>query len=419
MNLQKVIDRKDEAAKYMIDEITHIIRSFEKREPGSKGELQACEYMADVLKKDCGCDSAEVESFKENPGSFFGWIYFTITMVLAAIALYFVFPLASVILIVIGLAIVLLQFGFYKKAVDWAFQEKTGHNVTAVKKPTGEVKRRIVFNGHPDAAWEWPVNYALGGVGFEGHAIICGIGAGFFIVVSILYLAKFGLNGILLNQGLSYASAPWFVKAAFWGLLFVPFEFGLYFMWNKNRIVDGANDNLTGCYMGISVLKYLKDEGIELENTELAVVLTGSEEAGLRGSKAWCEAHEGEWQDVPTFFISYDTIFDPKYLMVNYRDLNGTVKADKDVCDLFMEAAKAVDVPIKKGWVPPLGGATDNAAFSQAGFRSTGITGLNHKLEDYYHTRRDTYDNMNPAGLANCFAASVKALEMFDDGAKQ
>jgi hypothetical protein len=418
MDLSKVIARKDEAAKYMIDEITHIIKSFEKRDPGSNGELQSCQYMAEVLKKDCGCDSAEVEAFKENPGSFFGWIYFTITMVLAAIALYFVFPLASVILIVCGLLIAFLQFGLYKKAVDWAFKEKTGHNVTAVKKPTGEVKRRIVFNGHPDAAWEWPVNYALGGVGFEGHAIICAIGAVFFIVVSILYLVNFGMKGLLLNPETSYASA-WFVKAAFWGLLFVPFEFGLYFMWNEHRIVDGANDNLTGCYMGIAVLKYLKDEGIELENTELAVVLTGSEEAGLRGSKAWSEAHKDDWHDVPTFFISYDTIFDPKYLMVNYRDLNGTVKADKDVCDLFMEAAKAVDVPIKKGWVPPLGGATDNAAFTQAGFRSTGITGLNHKLEDYYHTRRDTYDNMNPDGLANCFAASVKALEMFDDGAKQ
>jgi len=419
MDLSKVIAKKNEAASYMVDEITHIIKSFEKREPGSNGELQACQYMAEVLKKDCGCDSAEVEAFKENPGSFFGWIYFTITMVLAAIALYFVFPLASVILIVVGLIIVLLQFGFYKKAVDWAFEEKTGHNVTAVKKPAGEVKRRMVFNGHPDAAWEWPVNYALGGVGFEGHAIICGIGAVFFIVVSILYMAKHGLNGLLLNPLVSYANSEWFVKAAFWGLLFVPFEFGLYFMWNKHRIVDGANDNLTGCYMGISILKYLKDEGIELENTELAVVLTGSEEAGLRGAKAWSEAHKDDWHDVPTFFISYDTIFDPKYLMVNYRDLNGTVKADKDVCDLFMEAAKAVDVPIKKGWVPPLGGATDNAAFTQGGFRSTGITGLNHKLEDYYHTRRDTYDNMNKDGLANCFAASVKALEMFDDGAKQ
>ena len=50
---------------------------------------------------------------------------------------------------------------------------------------------------------------------------------------------------------------------------------------------------------------------------------------------------------------------------------------------------------------------------------STGITGLNHKLEDYYHTRRDTYDNMNLQGLADCYAVSMKVLEMFDEGAKQ
>jgi hypothetical protein len=417
MNLQKIIDKKDWAAKYMIDEITHIIKTFEKRDPGSKGELQSCEYMAEVLKKDCGCDSAEIESFKENPGSFFGWIYFTITMVLLAIVLYFFFPIISAVLIVVGLFIAFMQFGLYKKFVDWAFPEKTGHNVTAIKKPTGEVKRRLVFNGHPDAAWEWPVNYKLGGVGFEGHAIICAIGAVFYLVLSIIYLKKCGFTGMAFMH---YSiKGTWYLAAPFWGLLFVPFEFGLYFMWNEHRIVDGANDNLTGCYMGIAVLKALQDEGIEFENTELAVVLTGSEEAGLRGSKAWAEAHKGEWQDVPTFFFSYDTIYDPKYLMVNYRDLNGTVKADKDVSDLFLEAAQELEIPIKKGWVPPLGGATDNAAFTQGGFRSTGITGLNHKLEDYYHTRRDTYDNMNPEGLANCFAATVKALEKFDNGEKQ
>lgn len=194
---------------------------------------------------------------------------------------------------------------------------------------------------------------------------------------------------------------------------------GLYWMWNKHRIVDGANDNLSGCYMGISILKELQDAGIELENTEIGVILSGSEEAGLRGAKAWCEQHQGEFDDVPTFIFSYDTIHDPKYLMTNYRDLNGTVKADKDVSDLFMEAAKELGIRCRKGWVPPLGGATDSAAFAQAGFRATGITGLNHKLEDYYHTRRDTYDNMNLEGLAGCFAVSVKALEMFDSGAKQ
>ncbi len=413
MDLKKVMDRKDEAAQYMIDEITHICKDFETRSPGTKGEEQACEYMAGVLK-DLGCERADVESFKENPGSFFGWIYFTITAVLVGIITFFtVSPLITIILIVFGLVIVLLEFGFYKKAVDRFFPELTGHNVTATKKPKGEVKRRIFFNGHPDAAWEWPVNYKLGGVGFEGHAVLCGIGAVYYIVVSVIALAQNGLKFGMIDSG-SFACT-----LGLWGLLFVPFLVGLYWMWNKNRIVDGANDNLSGCYMGIAILKALKDEGIEFENTEVGVILSGSEEAGLRGAKAWCEAHKGEFDDVPTFIISYDTIHDPKYLMTNYRDLNGTVKADKDVSDLFMEAAKAADIPCKKGWVPPLGGATDSAAFAQAGFRATGVTGLNHKLEDYYHTRRDTYDNMNAEGLANCFAASVKALEMFDNGAKQ
>ena len=413
MDLKPLIDKKKEAAKYMIDESTHICKDMDTRSPGTKGEKEACEYMAKVLKEDCGCERADVESFKENPGSFFGWIYFTITFVLLAIALYFVAPIISLILIVAGLAIVFLQFGLYKKCVDRFFPELTGHNVTAVKKCTGEVKRRIFFNGHPDAAWEWPVNYALGGIGFEGHAVICALGAVYYMVISIIYMVQNGISFGVID------TSSYLFKMALWGLLFVPFLVGLYWMWNKNRIVDGANDNLSGCYMGIAILKALKDNGIELENTEVGVILTGSEEAGLRGAKAWCEAHKGEFDDVPTFIFSYDTIHDPKYLMTNYRDLNGTVKADKDVSDLFMEAAKELNIPCKKGWVPPLGGATDSAAFAQAGFRATGVTGLNHKLEDYYHTRRDTYDNMNAEGLAGCYAVSVKALEMFDKGAKQ
>ena len=410
MNLQSVIDKKKEAAEYMVSEITHICKDFEKRDPGSKGEQQACEYMADVLKNECGCERADVESFKENPGSFFGWIYFTITFVLAAVAISFFYPLVSIILIVVGLLIVFMQFGLYKKFIDRFFPEKTGHNVTAVKSCKGEVKRRIFFNGHPDAAWEWPVNYKLGGVGFEGHAVICGIGAVYYLVISIMLVAKNGLEYV------SFDADETLGLLRLIGLVFVPFLIGLYWMWNEKRIVDGANDNLSGCYMGIAVLKALADEGITLENTEVGVILSGSEEAGLRGSKAWCEAHKGEFDDVPTIILSYDTIHDPKYLMTNYRDLNGTVKVDKAVSDLFMESAADLNIPCKKGWVPPLGGATDSAAFAQAGFRATGITGLNHKLEDYYHTRRDTYDNMNLQGLADCFAISVKALEKFDNG---
>ena len=407
MDLSKIIAKKDWAAKYMVDEITHICKDMPKRSPGSEGEKQACEYMADVLKNECGCEKVSVESFKENPGSFYGWIYITITCCFLAFLTYFLnIPWLSIILIVFGLALAVLQFGMYFKTVDKLFPEKTGHNVTAIKKCSGETKRRIVFNGHPDAAWEWPVNYHLRGAAFEAHAIICALGAVYVIIISALKIAGNTDPAMLTKLGLGT-------------IAFFPFWVGLYFMWNKKRIVDGANDNLSGCYMGIAILKALKDEGIELENTEIGVVLTGSEEAGLRGAKAWCEAHKGEFDDVPTFIYSYDTIHDPKYLMTNYRDLNATVKADKDVSDLFMECAKDLGIKCSKGMVPPLGGATDSAAFAQGGFRATGITGLNHNLEDYYHTRRDTYDNMNEEGLAGCFAVSVKVLEKFNDGAKQ
>lgn len=406
MNLQKLIDKKDAAAQYMIDEITYICNTFEKRGPGDLGEKQACEYAAEQMKE-YGCDRVYVEPFKENPNSFLGWIYITITCCFIALAAYFFnVPAISIAAIVIGLIICVLQFGLYKKFVDKLFKEKTGHNAAGFKKPTGEVKRRIIFNGHPDGAWEWPFKYKFSYLGFDIHMIVCFVGAFYTLGISIAKLA-----GVLNDELAKILGLV--------ALVFIPFWFGLYFMWNEKRIVDGANDNLSGCYIGMAILKMLKDEGIEFENTEVGVVLTGSEEAGLRGAKAWAGKHAKEFEDVPTFVFSYDTIAQSEQLMVNYRDLNSTVKVDKDVSDLFMEACAELDIPCKKGFVPPLGGATDSAAFAQAGMRATGVTALNHALPDFYHTRLDTPDALNADCLAKCFAASVKALEMFDNGAKQ
>ena len=370
----KLIEKKAESAQYMVDEITHICKNMPKRGPGSEGEKVACEYMAKVLKEQCGCERADVESFKENPGSFLGWLYFTLTFALAGMILYFFMPALGAAIIALGFVIMVVQFGFYKKFIDFCFPEKTGHNVTAIKKCKGEVKARIFFNGHPDAAWNWPVNERFGGAVYEAHIASGVLGALIVMILSIIAAVKTGgVPGI------------------------------------------ASNDNLTGCYMGIAILKALKDEGIELENTEVGVILSGSEEAGLRGAKAWCEAHKDEFNDVPTWILSYDTIHDSKFLGVNYRDLNGTVKADKEVSDAFMAAAKELDIACQKTWVPPLGGATDSAAFAQGGFRATGVTALNHVLEDYYHTRKDSYDNLDKDCLADCYAISVKCLENFEE----
>lgn len=414
--LQSLIDNKAQSAQFMCDEIAHICNDMPKRDPGSVGEKMACEYMADYLKNDCGCERADVESFKENPNAFFGWIYFTITFVLAGMVLFFFMPIVGAVITALGFVILFVQFGLYKKLVDKFFPEKTGHSVTAIKKCTGEVKGRVFFNGHPDAVWNWPVNNKFGGTAHVAHLVTSVVSGLIVLGLNIAAAVKTGCCPVTDYTIAGYTSL--YTPVLFWMgiaiLVMVPCLVGMYFMWDENTITDGANDNLTGCYMGIAILKAMKEHGIELEHTEVGVIISGSEEAGLRGAMAWCEAHKGEFDDVPTWIYSYDTIHESRFLGVNYRDLNGTVKSDKEVSDSFITAANELGIKCTKTWVPPFGGATDNAAFNKAGFRSTGITALDHNLQDYYHTMRDTADNLNPECLADCYAISVRCLENFD-----
>ncbi|MCR5088326.1 MAG: M20/M25/M40 family metallo-hydrolase [Oscillospiraceae bacterium] len=237
---------------------------------------------------------------------------------------------------------------------------------------------------------------------FEIPGVMALLGVLFYIFLSVCSLS--GAQG-------------WIRSASLWGLLFIPFFVLVGWTYNPRRVVDGANDNLSGCYMGITLLHEMERLGITLESTEVGVILTGSEEAGLRGAKAWCDAHRRDFDDIPTYILSFDTIHDPRFLMVNERDLNGTVRADPVICKAFLRAARDAGVACRKGWVPPFGGSTDSAAFIQGGFRAACVTGLNHKLEDYYHTRRDSWDNLDPAGLESCYRATVRFLATAESGA--
>lgn len=405
MSFDKIRKEKAESADFMVDEITGIIKTFGKRSPGSRGETDAVEYMGKLLKS--YADDVKIEPFEFHPGAFYGWIYMVIAFGLLAMVCLFFMPILSVILVVASIALLLCEFVFYRETVDKLFKKATSHNLTAVKKPTGEVKRRVFINGHPDAAWEWTVNYRMGGVAFGAHFFITIGGYAYVLVLAITSLVLDGAAPFVLRGGNLFT-------ASLASLAFLPFWIAMCFMWNKKVVVDGANDNLTGCLLGIAVLKAMKESGTELENTEVGVLLTGSEEAGLRGAKAWTKAHKEDYKDCETIIFSFDTIREAKFLSVNLRDLNNTVRADKHAADLFKNAADEVGIHCAEGTVPF--GACDGAAFNQGGFQSVSITALDHNLRDYYHTRRDTYDNMDTKCLADTFEVLVKAIEDFDSG---
>ena len=383
----------------MIREITYICRNLGSRSPGSAGERKAAGYMADRLKNECGCYDVRLESFKLHPSAFYVYFYFTAGLGLLSIVCFFLFPWLSLIFAALDLLLFLFQFVLYKEIIDPLLPERESVNVTAVRPCSGEVRQRIFLNGHLDAAWEFPLNYYFGGVVFEIPGIMSISGVVYYMIVSICMLCNAG---------------PWVQIVGVCGLIFVPFLILVACTYNPNRIVDGANDNLSGCYMGIALLHSMEQQGIAFEHTEVGVILTGSEEAGLRGAKAWSRMHQDDYRDVPTYILCFDTIHDPKQLMVNQMDLNGTVPSDQELSNAFLHAAKELKVPCRTGKIPLLGGATDNAAFVQGGFRSTSITGLSHKLEKYYHTRKDSYDNINEEGLENCYKATVQFIKKMD-----
>ena len=406
METKKLLEQRKASTRFIMDEIKHICKTMGKRDPGSEGEKLACEYMAEQMKG-YGAE-ANIEPFKVYPASFMGWIYISMTcFILAAVAAFFT-SLVSIVLLVVGFIPMFLQFIFYTTALDPLYKEKTSHNVTAIKKCKGEVKARVFFNGHPDAVWEWSTNYHCGGRVFIGQVMIDVIGTLYIFATAIYKWVVLGGVG----AGMPDMNNIVTLILPCVGLVFVPFFFITYFLSDTKTIVDGANDNLTGCYMGIALLKALKENNIELEHTEVGVIISGSEEAGLRGGKAWAKQHKGEYEDVPTIIVSYDTIHDPACLQINTRDLNGLVPADKEGSEMFLQACKDIDVPCGVGTVPF--GATDCAAFTQGGFRSVGVTGLAHTLERYYHTRLDSFDNLDEQGLENCYAATVAFLNAWD-----
>ena len=183
MKLEKLKQNKQQSANYMFDFIAHVTSSFGKRDWGSKGEKDAINYMAQEVAP--YADSVTTQKYDVHTLAFMGWIYITVTLILGAFVAAFFMPMLSLIFIAVGMEIMILEFVLYRKVVDKLFPKRESLNMMALKKPTGEVKRRVLISGHADAAYEWTLNYYLGGKAFIAHFLISIIGILYFTGVAM------------------------------------------------------------------------------------------------------------------------------------------------------------------------------------------------------------------------------------------
>lgn len=298
----------------------------------------------------------------------------------------------------------------YKPFCDIFYKKIEGHNYYAVRKPKGEVKKRIVISGHCDSAYQWRHIYYGKKIPLMGICMAGTIGTGVvsFLIAVITVIANFVDMGAFGDFLVNYSYYFHILTALFMITLFLFVDF--------KTVSPGANDNLTGTYAAVCALRMLDMAGVEFENTEVVAMITDGEEAGLRGCKQWAKDHKDEYMNsgVETAVLCVDTLTDLEHLNVYDRDMTGTVKHDPKFSKLVMDSAiEAGHNDLKFASV--FFGSSDAAAFSQVGITSTCLAAMDPAPADYYHNVRDSYDRLVPEAIKTGYEIILSTIFNFDE----
>lgn len=400
-----------EYTNYALKSVKNVCKNFGPRPVGSEAEKNAQEYMQKDLEK--FCDSVKCEEFKCSDKAFMFWINVDVVLVLLSMICFtFGWAVIGLVFSAVSVFFGVAEFVFYKPVLDGFFPKVTSGNVYGVRKASGETKKRIILSGHTDSAFEWTYTYK------GGRTAVALV-----IVGAILgIVATLGANiYAMVHFGGAFGSVVWGEEGnlalrilAVVTYITIPFLAAALKFSNFKLPVMGANDDLTGCFISCAAAKFLSDNDIRFENTEVAVLCAGGEEAGLRGSKAFAKANKDMLNDgVETVFVSIDTIREIEFAKIYDKDMNGMVKNDSRVAALLKKAADNTGLEVGMGAIEL--GATDAAAMSQAGVHAASFVAMDPTPARYYHTRLDTADNLSAQAVDATVKLALETVFLYDE----
>lgn len=161
----------------------------------------------------------------------------------------------------------------------------------------------------------------------------------------------------------------------------------------RNRIVPGANDNLTGCAVLVALAERLRARPVP--GLRVLLVSCGAEEVLQGGVRPFLRRHRRSLDPERTWFLNLDTVGSPHLLLVEgegpFRMEDYT---DPSFRELVAKTAEREGIPLRRGMRARA--STDSVIPSRAGYPTATLCSIDRvKAIPNYHLMTDTPENVD------------------------
>lgn len=380
-----------EYVNYSYRQSKNACKSYGPRPAGSDSEKELQKHLVSELET-CA-DSVKTEAFTFVKTTSFSENFFTLMFFVLATALvipecFGVFSdetlpaIGCAIFVILGVAN--LFTGFTSKI----FAKKTeSENIFAVRNADKEASKRLVLTANSDSS----PKHKFAVLPFMIVSV-----AGFVLSIVTMFLsAAFDL----------FATVPGLKFASLALILFIPFALIPVFADSKAHS-EGASKNLSGSFASIAVLKYLKDNGIEMPSLEICVLITSAHEYDCAGAKAFVKAHADDFKDVPTVFVNLDSVAWDESNLGILKSKNSGAEAEKLISEGQTDnGISFASSPVQGKYTP------DSSVFSAKGFDALALT----SMPADYAKAADTFEDMKIKTLETVLKTVVSGAFLYEE----
>ena len=388
------------AAKRAVDLIARIIGACPLRRPCSEDERRAQKMLAAELEE-AGA-ATELRPIRSDT-HLYALMALHFGLALAATAALFWRPEAAFALHL------LVAFSYYGDTTRrWyllrrLFPQRESQNLLAALPATAPLRHRLVIMAHADAAYT--------GFTFQPWLVAAGTRS---TLPGLSFLSR-GLLVVMASVVMLAAvdAAAWLTGGAGWslgllaGILSLPPLIG--FLLNaevvlRNRVVPGANDNLSGCAGLVEMARRFTADPPP-QGAEVVLVATGCEEAGTRGAYELAQQVRGsEWPQSQTTVLGIDGLSNGELRWFEEGEIVKVPVAGW--LEKLLEEAAGSETRFEKTRRFPIPmGATDVLPFVTAGYDGVtiGCVDPNVGAPRHYHLPSDTAENLVESELDTAF----------------